>query len=75
MGSQRDAPVDFLLRKSAGDICVEDWLGLKDDLDGYGKRENLLPPPNFELRTLQQATSHSTDNGFLAPANMFVETW
>jgi len=32
-----------------------------------------LSPPNFELRTLKQATSHSMDNGFLTQANMSVE--
>jgi len=74
VGGQRHAPADLLQRKSAGAICMEGWLGLKDDLDGYGKEKISCPHRSSKLRTLQQAMSHCTDNGFLAPANMFVET-
>jgi hypothetical protein len=70
---QRHAPADLLPRRRARVICMEGWLDRKDDLDGYGKEKITCPHRKFELRTLQQAKSHCTDNSFLAPANMFVE--
>jgi hypothetical protein len=70
---QRHAPADLLPRKRARVICMKGWQDLKDDLDGYGKEKISFSHRKFELRTLQQATSHCMDNGFLVPANMFVE--
>jgi hypothetical protein len=58
VGGQRHAPAILPPGMRPGTHCMENWVGPRACLDGWGK---LLPPPGFDPLTVQHVASCYTD--------------
>jgi hypothetical protein len=69
---KRHAPTALPWETAPVPIAQENESGPRFGLDGYGKRDNHLTLPGFELRTFLSADSRFTDYPSPTPQNIYL---